>query len=121
MAAGVIPIHPAIGSGGDRYAAEVDPLLAYPAGDLKSLAALISDLARWPTARIETVRRRAIDRVHGHASAVYRATFAAFLRHIARQPPLPRRPLTARPLGLDWLSFRATRQLMDLRRRWKGR
>ena len=121
MAAGVIPIHPAIGSGGDRYAAEVDPVLAYPAGDLAALAALISDLAQWPAPRIETVRRRASDRVRGHASAVYRATFAAFLRHIASQPPLPRRLLPARPPGLDWLSFRATRQLMDLRRRWNSR
>lgn len=105
MAAGVIPIHPAIGSGGDRYAAEVDPLLAYPAGDLNALAALISDLARWPTARIEIVRRRAIDRVHGHASAVYRATFAGFLRHIANQPPFPDAPC---PRGLPvWTGCRS--------------
>jgi hypothetical protein len=51
---------------------------------------------------------------------VYRATFAGFLRHIANQPALPRSPLPVRPPGLDWLSFRATRHLMDLRRRWKG-
>lgn len=121
MAAGVVPIHPTIGSGGDRYAADVDPRLAYPAGDLSALAAVITELARWPASRIETVRRRAIDRVQGHASAVYRATFAGFLRHIASQPALPRRPLPVRPPGLDWLSFRATRHLMDLRRRWKGR
>jgi glycosyltransferase involved in cell wall biosynthesis len=121
MAAGVVPIHPAIGSGGDRYAADVDPLLAYPAVDLSALAALITELAQWPATRIETVRSRAMDRVRGHASAVYRATVAAFVRHIASQPALPRRPLPARPPGLDWLSFRATRQLMDLRRRWKGR
>jgi glycosyltransferase involved in cell wall biosynthesis len=121
MAAGVVPIHPAIGSGGDRYAADVDPVLAYPAGDLSALAALITELAQWPATRIETVRRRAMDRVQGHASAVYRATFADFLRHIASQPALPRRPLPARPPGLDWLSFRATRQLMELRRHWKGR
>lgn len=120
MAAGVVPVHPAIGSGGDRYAAEVDPVLAYPAGDMAALAALIPDLARWPTARIEAVRQRAVDRVRGHASAVYRETFAGFLQHIAGQPPLPRHPLPTRPLGLDWLSFRATRRLMDLRRRWKA-
>jgi hypothetical protein len=121
MAAGVVPIHPAIGSGGDRYAADVDSMLVYPAGNLSALAALITKLAQWPGPRIETVRRRAMDRVQGHASAVYRATFAGFLRHIASQPTLPRRPLPTRPPGLDWLSFRATRQLMELRRRWKGR
>jgi hypothetical protein len=121
MAAGVVPIHPAIGSGGDRYAAEVDLVLAYPAGDMAALAAVITDMVRWPLQRIEVVRRRAIDRVGGHASAVYRATFAGFLRHIAGLPPLPRRPLPARPPGLDWLSFRTTRRLMDLRRRLKSR
>ena len=121
MAAGVIPIHPAIGSGGDRYAADVDPLLAYPAGDLTALAAVITELAQWPATRVETIRSRASDRVHGHASAVYRATFARFLRHIASQPPLPRRPLPRRPPGMDWLSFGATRRLMEWRRRWKGR
>jgi glycosyltransferase involved in cell wall biosynthesis len=121
MAAGVVPVHPAIGSGGDRYAADVDPKLAYPAGDLSALAALITELAQWQAARIETVRRRAIDRVRGHTSAVYRATSAGFLRHIASQPALPRRPLPARPPGLDWLSFRATRKLMELRRHWKDR
>lgn len=117
MAVGVVPIHPAIGSGGDRYAADVLPELAYPAGDLGALATLVSEMVRWPAPRIESARRGAIDRVRGHASAVYRATFAGFLRHVARRPPLPRRPLPARPPGLDWLSFRATRQLMDLRRR----
>ena len=121
MAAGVVPIHPAIGSGGDRYAADVDSMLVYPAGDLSALAALITKLAQWPGPRIETVRRRAMDRVQGHASAVYRATFAGFLRHIASQPTLPRRPLPTRPPGLDWLSFRTTRKLMELRRRWKDR
>jgi glycosyltransferase involved in cell wall biosynthesis len=121
MAAGVIPIHPAIGSGGDRYAVDVDPLLAYPAGDLTALAAVITELVQWPATRVETIRSRASDRVHGHASAVYRATFARFLRHIASQPPLPRRPLPTRPPGMDWLSFGATRRLMEWRRRWKGR
>jgi hypothetical protein len=94
--------------------------LAYPAGDLAALATVITELARWPASRVETVRRRAVDRVGGHASAVYRATFAGFLRHIAGLPPLPRRPLPTRPPGMDWLSFRATRRLMDWRRRWKG-
>jgi glycosyltransferase involved in cell wall biosynthesis len=121
MAAGVVPIHPAIGSGGDRYAADVEPVLAYSAGDLSALTAAITELAQWPGPRIETVRRRAMNRVQGHASAVYRAAFADFMRHIAGQPPLPRRPLPTRPPGLDWLSFRATRRLMDLRRRWKTR
>ena len=120
MSVGVIPIHPAIGSGGDRYAADVHPNLAYPSGDLAALASVITELARWPFVRIEACRSKAIERVRGHASAEYRATFARFLRHIASQPPLPKLPLPKRPPGMDWLSFRATRRLMDWRRRWKG-
>jgi glycosyltransferase involved in cell wall biosynthesis len=121
MAAGVIPIHPAIGSGGDRYAGDVHPDLAYPAGDLGALTSVIAGLSRWSPEALEAGRRKSIERVRGHASAEYRATFARFLRHIAHQPPLPKRPLPKRPPGMDWLSFRATRHLMEWRRRWKGR
>jgi glycosyltransferase involved in cell wall biosynthesis len=119
MAAGVIPIHPAIGSGGDRYAADVHPDLAYPAGDLGALTSVIASLSRWNPEAIEACRRKSIERVRGHAAAEYRATFARFLRHIASQPPLPKRPLPQRPPGMDWLSFRTTRRLMEWRRRWK--
>lgn len=121
MAAGVIPIHPVIGSGGDRYAADVRPELAYPAGDLDALAALVGQMTRWPAERVAECRRRSIERVAGHAAAAYRASVAGFARQIAALPPLPRRPLPRRPPGTDWLSFAATRRLMDLRRRWSGR
>ena len=121
MAAGVVPIHPAIGSGGDRYAAEVRPELAYPAGDLEALAALVGRMVQWTADQVAECRRRSIERVAGHAASAYRASVARFARQIAALPPLPRRPLPRRPPGTDWLSFAATRRLMDLRRRWSGR
>jgi glycosyltransferase involved in cell wall biosynthesis len=116
MTCGVIPLHPAIGSGGDQYSARVDPTLVYPAGDIAALASRMVRLSRERDS-IRNLRVRSAEAVSGHAANRYRDAMADFQRRIADLPRLDRRPLTGRPFPTDWLSFGAIRRLMDWKRR----
>ncbi len=86
MAVGVVPVFPAIGSGGDDYATGVHPDLLYPAGDVAAAAAVIQRLARAPAEEWSELRRRANTLVQPHLGEGYLETFARFARTISELP-----------------------------------
>ncbi len=120
LAAGVLPVHPRIGSGGDAYAAAVDPSLVYPPGDLAALAGVVGRLAGRPGAEWVPLRGRAREVAAPHAAARYREGFAGFLRRLAEMPSAGRSPLPGRPFPVDHLSFTALERLARWRRWMRG-
>lgn len=115
LAVGVVPVFPAIGSGGDDYARAVRPDLLYPAGDVAAAAAVIRRLAAAPADEWSALRRRANELAAPHLGHGYLATFARHARTVAALPRISRasfprvrlRPHTRVPFGL-------------LRRVWPG-
>ena len=120
MTAGVIPMHPAIGCGGDQYAAQVDPACVYPAGDLGAFASQVAGIASAPAERVVALRFRSQEVVTPHAADRYRDSLAHFQRHLAGRPRLRNRPLPPRPFPTDWLSFDRIRRFLDWKRRIRG-
>lgn len=105
LATGAVPIHPAIGSGGDAYAREISPDLAYPAADIEAMARAIEVLAGWtPLQRDQAIlRARAI--AARHDARRYLTRFRDFLQEIETLPPLPKPAFRRWGFPLDRLSF----------------
>jgi glycosyltransferase involved in cell wall biosynthesis len=120
MTAGVVPLHPRIGCGGDAYASQVREDLAYPAGDMPALVEVLQKLGGEDPIAAARLRARSAEVVSGHAAVGYRTSMARFFRQVATQPRMEHRPLPRRRFPTDWLTFRQTRNLMDLRRRWSS-
>ena len=115
LAVGVLPIFPAIGSGGDTYAAGVRPDLLYPAGDLAAAVQVLRRLAAAPPEDLAALRRRANELAVPHLGDCYLSTFARHARALAALPRIseaaPARPRCA---PHQWLPFGL------LRRLWPG-
>ena len=113
MAAGVIPLYPAVGGSlGDDYTAKVDPRCYYPAGDPRAAARSLQELLASPPEQIARMRQRAQELAQPHATpGAYTTAFAGFIRRIAALPrvsPVPdgRR----RPRVTDLLPLRSPAQ-----------
>ncbi len=115
MAVGVVPVFPAIGSGGDDYAAGVRPDLLYPAGDVSAAAAVIQRLAKAPAEEWSALRWRANSLVQPHLGEGYLETFARFAR---RMSELPR--VSAAAFGRRRFSPHVGLPFGLLRRLWPG-
>lgn len=117
LATGAVPIHPAIGSGGDAYAREISPGLAYPAADMPAMARAVQELAGWtPLQRDEAIlRARAI--AARHDARRYLTRFRDFLQEIESLPPLPKPALRRWSFPLDLLSFGQFEWIARFRRR----
>jgi len=96
MAVGVLPVFPAIGSGGDRYAAGVRSDLLYPAGHIEEAAAVVKSLAAAPESDIRELRRRANALVTPHLGHCYEEIFARHVRHVTEMPRISRQ-IVSRP------------------------
>jgi glycosyltransferase involved in cell wall biosynthesis len=90
LAVGVVPVFPAIGSGGDDYARGVRPDLLYPAGDTAAAAAVIRRLATAPAGEWAGLRRRANELAAPHLGEGYLETFARQVRTLAALPGIAR-------------------------------
>lgn len=113
LAAGVLPVYPAIGGSlGDDYAPQVDARCLYPPGDLRAAAQALCDLSRLPGPRITELRQEAAALVQGHTHERYHAAFAAFVQRIARAPRVSAEPAGPRPVQLrDWLPLGVVNRL----------
>lgn len=105
MAAGAVPLFPAIGGLGERYAAGVDPRCVYPAGAVAVAAQRLAALATDPGMAALASRSRNV--VAGHGAAAYRQGYENALEKLTNPPRLSqsggarRSRLTDRlPLGL---------------------
>jgi glycosyltransferase involved in cell wall biosynthesis len=105
MAAGVIPLYPAIGGSlGDECAPRVDPRCHYPAGDPVAAARALAELRAAPPAELEAMRSRAQAVARTHGPEEYEQAFARLVRAVAAGPRLSRPPGGVRPGRLaDWL------------------
>ena len=92
MAAGVLPIHPALGSGGDAVASALNPKLVYPAADMGAMADSLQWLAGVDAGSIIAMQRRALEMIEPQRAENARAAVARFFHYIAKAPPLERRP-----------------------------
>jgi glycosyltransferase involved in cell wall biosynthesis len=100
LSVGVLPLFPAIGSGGDDYAAQLRPDLLYPAGDLAAAAAAARRLAGAPEPEIAALRQRANDLVRPHLGDGYGRTFAGSVARVGELPRRSRAVFGRRPLYL---------------------
>jgi glycosyltransferase involved in cell wall biosynthesis len=105
MAAGVIPIHPAIGSGGDAYARAIDPLLAYRPADVDALAKAVGQLTGWDAPRWATARAQARALASRHDAGTYLDRVSAFLGSIRAGAPREKPPLRRWRFPLDRITF----------------
>jgi glycosyltransferase involved in cell wall biosynthesis len=125
MAVGVLPVHPAIQSGGDRYAAMVDRRLVYPLGDVAAPADAVVLVDRLRRDEADAWRKAGRAAIAGHLGPGYRVQLAEFLCRLRDQPPLERRPMPRWRFPMDRMSFGAIRSLADfsrgLKQRFKGR
>lgn len=93
MAAGVIPIYPAIGGSlGDALVPALDRRCHYAAGDAAAAARALQQVLSSPPAQLDAMRRRAQDMVRPHTGGGYEAVFADFVRRISVLPRRSRRP-----------------------------
>lgn len=120
LSQGVLPLHPALDSGGDRLAASVDPHCIYPVGDLEQLTNRVVWLARQSAESRLALQLKAQAAVSPHLGETYRTRFAAFIQHILRLPERTKQPLPRRPFPLDWMSFRTLETLGKWRRKWRN-
>lgn len=108
MAAGVVPIYPAIGgSVGDDYAPRIDSRCYYPAGDPTAAARGLHGLLALPEHEFAQRRATARSLARAHVGDAYERQFAEFVRRIDALPrrsradvPRPFRWHDALPLGL---------------------
>lgn len=105
MAAGVLPVHPAIGCGGDAYAAQVDPSLVYAAGDMGAMAAALEGLDGWTRERVAGAVRAAVGIAARHDGGRYLSGVAGFFDRIRALPLLARPPARRWRFPMDLLSF----------------
>ena len=105
MAAGTVPIHPNLGSGGDAYARAIDPLLAYPAADIEGLAGAIGKLAHWDAARWDAAQRQARVLANRHDATTYLDRVAGFLGSIRQEVPREKPPLRRWRFPFDRITF----------------
>ena len=106
MAAGTIPVYPAIGGSlGDDYAPQVDPRCHYAAGDPLTAARTVEWILGLPAEELQRMRAKARAVVQPHASpTTYEEVFAAFAQRIATLPRISREPRGDRRARLeDWL------------------
>lgn len=117
LATGAVPIHPAIGSGGDAYAREISPTLAYPAANMGGMAQAIQELANWTLPQRDEASLRALALAARHDARHYLTRFRSFVAEIESLPPLPKPAPRQWRFPLDRLSFAQWEWIAKLRRR----
>lgn len=105
LAAGVIPVYPAIGGSlGDDHIRRVEPRCFYPPGDAVAAARTLATIRSWPDHEIAALRGRAQASAARHGGTAYEETFGRFAHHLASLPRISRPPGSARPpRGADHL------------------
>lgn len=101
MAAGAVPIFPAIGGLAERYASDVQPDCVYPAGNIAAAAQRIAALAQDP--RLADLSRRCRERVAGHSPVAYAASYARALDELIAAPRISIAGGQRKTRLTDWL------------------
>ena len=97
FSAGVLPICPAIGSGGDEYSAELGDEFVWEAFDFGQAAAKLKSILAKPESAIGQARAEARALTNRHSEVEYFRTFDEFVARIADEPRVSAEHLAKRP------------------------
>lgn len=97
LSAGVIPIYPRIGSGGDSYARAVRSDLLYPPGELAVVVELLVKLRETPSEEIARMRSTGREQAQPHQGDAYERSFAGFVRAVGEAHRISARQFRSRP------------------------
>ena len=97
FSAGVLPICPAIGSGGDEYSAELGDEFVWEAFDFGQAAAKLKSIQAKPESAIGQARAEARALTNRHSEVEYFRTFDEFVSRIADEPRVSAERLAKRP------------------------
>ena len=97
FSAGVLPICPAIGSGGDEYSAELGDEFVWEAFDFGQAAAKLKSILAKPESAIGQARTEARALTNRHSEVEYFRTFDEFVARIADEPRVSAEHLAKRP------------------------
>ena len=90
MTAGVLPVYPAIGSGGDDYVRKLSPSLFYRHDDADSVRAVFRWLKSRSAGEIAALRQKARELVAAHSLENYFQQFASYLAGFESAPAIGR-------------------------------
>lgn len=116
LSQGVIPIYPAINTGGDKYVAAVDPGLLYPAGDLRAAAQIVRELSASSPERIAELRQRSQHAVRSHTLENYFRDTFGFASRISKLERISRKS----SLSSKLTQFLTIRQIHEIKKRFSG-
>ena len=92
MSAGVLPVYPVTGSGGDDYVRKLSPSLLYRHDDANSLPAVFQWLKLRPAGEVASLRQKARDIVAAHTLENYFRQFDAHLAAFEAAQPMGHPP-----------------------------
>lgn len=119
MAAGVLPIHPALNSGGDAMAAKIHPKLVYPAGNIPALAESVRWAAGLHPGEVAAMQAEALRLIEPQRPENARGKVIEFYHRIAGLPPLARQPMNRPPPFTGWLTFGQYEPLLNWTKRFR--
>ncbi|HJN89509.1 MAG TPA: glycosyltransferase family 4 protein [Verrucomicrobiota bacterium] len=106
FSAGVLPLCPAIGSGGDEYAAKLGDEFVWKAFDFRQAAAKLKTILAKPESALGQARIDARALTRYHCEAEYFRVFDEFLQRIDNEPRVSAARLAKRPFYFsDQLPF----------------
>ena len=106
FSAGVLPLCPAIGCGGDEYAAKLGPDFIWNAFDFGQAADRLKSQLAKPEDALGQARQAARELTTRHSENEYFRIFDEFVRHIADEPRITQERLAKRPFYFsDQLPF----------------
>jgi glycosyltransferase involved in cell wall biosynthesis len=97
FSAGVLPLCPAIGSGGDEYAAKLGDEFVWDTFNFAQAAAKLKSILAKPEAALGQARAEARALTERHSEAGYFRTFDEFVQRIADEPRASAERLANRP------------------------
>jgi len=98
FSAGVLPLCPAIGSGGDEYSAKLGDEFVWDAFDFDGAAANLKSILAKPESAIAQARAKARALTQRHSEAEYFRTFDEFVARISNEPRVAADRLAKRPI-----------------------
>ena len=106
LSAGVLPLYPTIGSGGDEYAEKLSSNFVWEAFQFEQAASKLNLLLKQPEATLHQSRLKAVNLTARHSESEYFRIFDSFTKQIVDLPRISNAELPNRPFYFsDQLPF----------------
>ena len=106
LSAGVLPLYPTIGSGGDEYAEKLSSNFVWEAFQFEQAASKLNLLLKQPEATLHQSRLNAVNLTARHSESEYFRIFDSFTQQIVDLPRISNAELPNRPFYFsDQLPF----------------